>query len=260
MYYAKNAEQTQGEDGKESYQQKKPYNYVLLAVGSMLWLLAVAAMVALSLFAHAHRGPLPFELTVTRDLQAIPFPWVVQATMRWFTAINDPLPDMIIVPASVLILALFRKFRAAIFLALSTGIGNGIDALIGDYVGRPRPSPKLVHVDSTLIFNSFPSGHSCHMMVFYGFLLYLSLTKPVRQWRYHWVLLPLQIYAIITILIMGFARLWEGEHWLIDILGGYLDGAIWMVLFIFLYNWTADRVHEHRLRKAMQNATVQNTV
>jgi membrane-associated phospholipid phosphatase len=89
------------------------------------------------------------------------------------------------------------------------------------------------------------------MMVFYGFLLYLSLTKPVRQWRYRWALLPLQIFAVINILIMGFARLWEGEHWLIDILGGYLDGAIWMVLFIFLYNWTTDRMRERRLRKAV---------
>jgi membrane-associated phospholipid phosphatase len=45
--------------------------------------------------------------------------------------------------------------------------------------------------------------------------------------------------------------LWEGEHWLIDILGGYLDGAIWMVLFIFLYNWTTDRMRERGLRKAV---------
>lgn len=252
MNIAKNVEQTQVEDdGRESHKWQKPYNYTLLAVKCMLWLLAIAAMIGLSFFAHAHPRPLPFELTVTRDLQGISFPPTVQAIMRWFTAIDDPLPDIIVVPVCVLILALFRKFIAAIFLALSTGIGNGIDALIGDYVGRPRPSAHLVHVDSTLIFNSFPSGHCCHMMVFYGFLLYLSLTKPVRQWRYRWALLPLQIFAVINILIMGFARLWEGEHWLIDILGGYLDGAIWMVLFIFLYNWTTDRMRERRLRKAV---------
>lgn len=252
MYIANNVEQTRAEDdGRESHKRQKPYNYTLLAVKCMLWLLAIATMIALSFFAHTHRGPLPFELTTTRDLQGMPFPPAAQATMRWFTAINDPLPDIIVVPVCVLILALCRKFIAAIFLALSTGIGNGIDALIGDYVGRPRPSAHLVHVDSVLIFNSFPSGHSCHMMVFYGFLLYLSLTKPVRQWRYHWALLPLQIFAVINILIMGFARLWEGEHWLIDVLAGYLDGAIWMVLFIFLYNWTTDRVRERRLRKAV---------
>ena len=27
--------------------------------------------------------------------------------------------------------------------------------------------------------------------------------------------------------VVGFARLWEGEHWLIDVLGGYFDGHPW---------------------------------
>jgi membrane-associated phospholipid phosphatase len=255
MSDAKNVQRARvGDVVLEGNHRKKHYRSVGLVVTCMLWLLAVALMIALSLFAHTHPQPLPFELTTSRDLQSLPFPWVVQATMRWFTAINDPGPDVFIVPIAVLILALIRQFRAAIFLALSAGIGNGIDALIGDYVGRPRPNPQLIHVDSLLKFNSFPSGHSCHMMVFYGFLLYLSLTKPVRQWKYHLALLPLQIFAMINILIMGFARLWEGEHWVTDVVGGYLDGAIWLIFFIFLYNWTTDRLRERRARRAMQQA------
>ncbi len=238
----------------ENTKQKKHSNYGGLVVGCVLWLLAIALMIALSLFAHTHPQPVPLELTASRYLQSLPFPWIAQASMRWITAINDPVPDVFIVPITILILALIRKFVAAIFLALSALIGNGIDALIADYVGRPRPNPKLIHVDSLLKFNSFPSGHSCHMMVFYGFLLYLSLTKPVRQWKYHLVLLPLQIYAIINILTVGFARVWEGEHWVTDVLGGYLDGAIWMVFFIFLYNWTTERVRERRARRSMQQA------
>jgi undecaprenyl-diphosphatase len=211
-------------------------------------------MITLSFFAHSHPQPVPFELAASKYLQSLPFPWLAQASMRWLTAVNDPGPDVFIVPIAILILALIRKFVAAIFLALSALIGNGIDALLADYVGRPRPSPKLIHVDSLLKFNSFPSGHSCHMMVFFGFLLYLSLTKPVRQWKYHLVLLPLQIYAIINILIVGFARVWEGEHWVTDVIAGYLDGAIWMVIFIFLYHWTTEKVRERRAKRSMQQA------
>ena len=238
---------------KQHFQHKRSHS-VGLIIGILLWLLAVVAMILLSLFAHSHRYPTPFELTTSRNIQHIAFPWFAQATMRWFTAINDPGPDVIIVPAVVLLLALFRKFLEAAFLALSAGIGNGVDALIGDYVGRPRPTPNVIHVDSLLKFNSFPSGHSCHMMVFYGFLLYLSLRKPVRQWKYHWLLLPLQLYAVVTILIVGFARVWEGEHWITDVLGGYLDGAIWMTLFIFLYSLTWHALQERRERKAQATA------
>ncbi len=210
---------------------KRPW----LFIGGLLWCLAVAGMIALSWFAHVHRQPLAFELAFSRTLQAtITAPWI-GAFFRFLTTINNPLPDAITVTLVVVVFALFHWFRQAIFLALSVMVGNGIDALIGDYVGRPRPTAQYVRVDSRLIFNSFPSGHSCHMMVFYGFILFLTFTAPVRRWRYHWLVVIVQCWAVLNILIVGFARLWEGEHWLLDVVGGYLDGAIWMVLFIFLY-------------------------
>ncbi len=223
-----------------------------IMLGSILWVLAVIAMVALAFFAHTHRQPTPFELAFSKNLQMIPFPSWVAATLRFLTLASNPGPDEFEVPAVLLFFLLFRWFWQAAFLALSAGVGNGVDALIGDVVGRPRPLPGMIHVDSKLIFNSFPSGHSCHMMVFYGFLLYLSLTPPARQSRYHWLLIPFQIWATLNILLVGFARIWEGEHWVTDVIGGYLDGAIWMVLFIFLYNLTMERVHEHRAKKLAQ--------
>ncbi len=256
MYQAEDIDATRsGHDKAKAV--SKPRRSTLPIIGGALWLLAVVLMVALSFFAHTHPHPVPFELAISRALQALPVPPVLQAIMRWFTSINDPIPDAITVVITVVILALLRKFMAAIFLALSAGLGNLADALIGDVVGRPRPSSQLIHVDSLLKFNSFPSGHSCHMMVFYGFLLYLSLTPPVRRWKYHWWLLPLQLYALVTILIVGFARIWEGEHWITDVAGGYLDGIIWMVLFIFLYNLATRKLREHREKKAQAQSRAQ---
>ena len=221
-----------------------------VAGGVLLWLLAVAGMVALSLFVHANRAPLPFELSTSRAIQAsITEPWL-GAIFRFLTFINDPIPDVVTVIAVLIVFAVFRWFRQGIFFALSVIVGNGVDALIGDFVQRPRPTPALIHVDSRLVFNSFPSGHSCHMMVFYGFLFFLTLTPPVRAWRYHWLVLILQIWSLANIFIMGFARLWEGEHWTLDIVGGYLDGAIWMVLFIFLYLQVTKRMQERKVQKS----------
>ena len=215
-----------------------------LLAGVLLWLLAVAGMIALSFFARAHHQPLPYELTLNREIQAtITNPWI-GAIFRFFTWINDPWPDTVTVIAVLLVFVLFRWFRQGIFLALSVMVGNGIDALIGDFVGRPRPTPNLIHVDSRLIFNSFPSGHCCHIMVFYGFLFFLTLTPAVRAWRYRWLVVVLQIWALLNICIVGFARLWEGEHWLLDVLGGYLDGAIWLALFIFIYSMTTRKTRK----------------
>jgi hypothetical protein len=109
MHDAKNVTHTvEDEAGSASQTQEKASKSTQLLVGSLLWLLAVALMIALSFFAHSHPRPLPFELATTRDLQSIPFPPAIQAILRWITAINDPLPDTIIVPACVLILALLR--------------------------------------------------------------------------------------------------------------------------------------------------------
>ncbi len=219
--------------------------------GVLLWLLAVAGMIALSLFAHLHRHPLPYELMVSREIQAsITTPWI-GTTFRFLTLINDPVPDVVTVIVVLIMFALFRWFRQGIFFALSVTLGNAVDALIGDVVGRPRPTPNLIHVDSRLIFNSFPSGHSCHMMVCYGFLFFLTLTQPVRDWRYHWLVIIFQVWALINILLMGFARLWEGEHWVIDVLGGYLDGAIWMSFCIFLYLLATRKMLERRAHKSV---------
>jgi membrane-associated phospholipid phosphatase len=223
----------------------------VLAGGVLFWLLAVAGMIVLSFLVHAHRQPFPFELSISKEIQAsITSSWI-GAIFRFLTGINDPLPDLVTVIGVLIMFAVFRWWRQGLFLALSVIVGNGIDALIGDWVQRPRPPSNLIHVDSRLIFNSFPSGHSCHMMVFYGFLLFLTLTQSVSAWRYHWLVLLLQFWALLNICIMGYARLWEGEHWLLDVLGGYLDGAIWMSLFIFLYLLTAKKAQERKRQRML---------
>ncbi|HEY3992548.1 MAG TPA: phosphatase PAP2 family protein [Ktedonobacteraceae bacterium] len=234
---------------EDSQSERSHWKRALFAGGVLLWLLAVAGMVALSFFVHAHRQPLPFELSISRAIQAaITEPWL-GAAFRFLSWINDPLPDTVTMIAVLIVFAIFRWFRQGLFLALSVLVGNGVDALIGDYVGRPRPTSNLIHVDSRLIFNSFPSGHSCHMMVFYGFLFFLTLIRPVSSWRYHWLVLLLQIWVLLNICVVGFARLWEGEHWTLDVLGGYLDGVIWMSLFIFLYLLATKKMQESRERK-----------
>ena len=69
MYNTKNVQRTQVVDvGIEGNDEKKAYSSIRLVVGGVLWLLAVALMIALSLFAHTHPQPVPFELMTSRDL------------------------------------------------------------------------------------------------------------------------------------------------------------------------------------------------
>lgn len=78
-------------------------SYYLLAGGMLLWLLAVVGMVALSFFAYTHRQPLPFELRVSREIQAsITAPWI-GVIFHFLTWLNDPLPDVVTVIVVLLV-------------------------------------------------------------------------------------------------------------------------------------------------------------
>jgi membrane-associated phospholipid phosphatase len=75
------------------------------------------------------------------------------------------------------------------------------------------------------------------------------LTKAVRQWKYRWVLIPFQILAVVDILIIGYSRVLEGEHWLTDVLAGYLSGAVWLFMMILVYRWATNKLAERKARK-----------
>ena len=219
-------------------------------IGAILWVIGLIILIAASVLIHAHPGPWPVELAFSRTIQHLPYwPWV-PLLLDFIGTFNNPTPTGIVLGIVFTGMLLLGWYRQAIFLAFTVGIGNAIDALIGDYVVRPRPSPKLVHVDALLKYNSFPSGHCCHAMLFYGFLLYLSFTKPVRTWRYRLVLIPLQLLAALNILLIGYARVHGGEHWISDVLGGYLSGALWLTLFIVLYQWTTRLLQRRQAKRA----------
>lgn len=226
---------------------------------AILWVSGLIILIIASYLTHQHRGPWPGELEFSRTVQGIHYlPWVLSSLM-FFSSLNDIPPSIAAVVIMVVGLALFRWFRQAIFLALTVGAGNGINALIGDLVVRPRPSSKLIHVDTPLMFNSFPSGHTEHDVVFYGFLLFLSFTKPVRTWRYRWLLVPFQIFAALAILAIGYSRILEGEHWLSDVLAGYLSGILWLSLFIFLYHRTTRWLAQRHARQQQQKVDTQKS-
>jgi membrane-associated phospholipid phosphatase len=227
------------------------------AGGFLLWFLGLTALITIAWFVHGHPNPWPFELTITRDVQAWQMPGWLKAILIFVSTFNDPTPSGIAAAVVVAALLLARKIRPALFLGYLILVGNSIDAIIGDIVGRPRPSPHLIHVTATLNFNSFPSGHTEHIVIFYGFLLFLTLTKQVREWKYAKWLIPLQVLMALDILLMGFSRVLEGEHWTLDVLGGYLSGALWLTLFIYLYfrRWTRNEPGAWQQGKAQEKAS-----
>jgi undecaprenyl-diphosphatase len=194
-----------------------------------LWVpLCVAALlVALVLGLIAHTHPvLPVDIGFTSAVQRI-HSAAFQRVMIFISALGYPPWAEIIETTALVTLALLRRPLEALFLAL-TLLADGGAALIKVLVARPRPSPKEVEVLLRLGSFSFPSGHVVHFTVFYGFLAVVLATC----WRSTWWRNSLMACCIALIALVGLSRIYLGEHWLTDVIAGYLFGGVFLVVLV----------------------------
>lgn len=235
-----------------------------------LWIIGFILFVISCVIVHSHPAPYPIDLSTTRTIQNLPVPHWVDAVLEFPSVLNNPIPSAIALALWFfgmgivgLILHIRGKptaiqwFQAAAFILLTVGVSAGVNYLADALVNRPRPNPKIypIHVYTPLVpVPTYPSGHTEHDVAYYGFLLYMSLTKPIREWRYRWLLLPLQIYAVLDILSIGYSRILEGDHWLTDVLSGYLEGFLLLFVFIALYRWTTEVLAKWRAKKQAEKA------
>jgi undecaprenyl-diphosphatase len=187
------------------------------------------AFLALALVAH--RIPyFPIDLEITRALQGIHTPWLEVP----FSALNAfGFAPIVTIAFALVILVLFvlgRRWEAASagMAALgAVGLANAVKWI----VGRPRPSADLVHVAHHLGSPGFPAGHVVNLTPFAGFLCYLAYARLTPSWR-RTALITL---LLVAILMMGPARVHDGEHWPSDVLGAYLLGLVWLSVVVAIY-------------------------
>ena len=75
---------------------------------------------------------------------------------------------------------------------------------------------------------SFPSGHSMVSTGFYGLLIYL-IYKNVENKKIKY---PLIVALSILILLIGISRVYLGAHYATDVIGGWIIGILYLVIFI----------------------------
>ena len=230
-------------------------------VGYTLWVIGFILLLVAAVIVHSHPGPWPFDLQTTVTLQHLQVWSVVSTPIYLASIVDDPIPIIVSYVLWFIVLMLIgvfvrsrgaspmRWFVTAIFISFGAAVAAGLDWVISTWVGRPRPASPLIQVFLPEPTKSFPSGHVENDVVYFGFLLYLTFTKPISEWRYRWLLIPFQLFAVLNILLVGYSRVLEGSHWLTDASAGYLAGALWLTALIFLYRWTIDTLKKRRARK-----------
>ena len=136
-----------------------------------------------------------------------------------------------VIAASVVILALRRRWRLTIYL-LVTGAGALVlDPVLKSLVGRLRP--VVAHPVAHGTGNSFPSGHALGSIVCYGAVFLVFLPAARGRWR---TIFTTVIVALIA--LIGISGLLLGVHYLSDVIGGWAVGITWLGLTAFAFEST----------------------
>ncbi|MDP6402553.1 MAG: phosphatase PAP2 family protein [SAR202 cluster bacterium] len=127
----------------------------------------------------------------------------------------------------------FRHHRLEAVALVLISIPDMLNLLLREVMARPRPTTDLVDVMGGPQGFSFPSGTTLHMLLFYGFLMYLAHRLiPSRP-------LVWTIWALggLYILMSGIWVIYGGRHWFIDAVGGYLFGSFYLLVLVLSFRW-----------------------
>ena len=193
-------------------------------VGRPLTLMAIAMSYVVAVYIGS-------VLDLLRDNQ------VVQADTRLASLIHAfQTPGAIRVAAHVTALGDWRVVAALMVGLLAWLALRGQKALVlglatavaGDLVTVPllkaafaRPRPEFAYFVETS--GSFPSGHAAISVAFYGFAAY-------ALWRTGVLRPAVAALAVVTLAFaIGLSRIYLIEHYLSDVLNGYLVGVLWLL-------------------------------
>ena len=186
----------------------------------------VALVFAFVLLAFAARGagPLPGDLAVTRLLQGVPADGLAGLVLlyagdaAWF------------LPVAVAVIALLaRRWAGALCVLLAAVVAVAVGDALKLLVGRPRPSADLVARYDVPEGYGFPSGTALLTVAVLGVACYLLLRYRVPR--------PVALTAVgVSVAVsatVGLSRIYVGEHWASDVLGGWLSSGTLVLVAIF---------------------------
>ena len=184
--------------------------------------LVAAAAFGIDTFEALHHPYLPFDVPLTRAVQAVPWGPLLPAfgLVDWLEGIRQ------IVAAVAAVLAVLLLNRRAAPLVALAALSGPVYSLTASLVARPRPPAALVHVIRHTSGYGYPSGH----MVFFSWFVPLLVLALVRPHLPRAVTALGWLLALATLVLAGLGRVYVGEHWPSDVLGGLALGAGWTLM------------------------------
>jgi undecaprenyl-diphosphatase len=196
-----------------------------------VYLLGFVLFGILAWFVHVH-PVLSIDVAITQEFQEERLPWLKSFMVAIsFWGNNFPVFVTLIFLTALAFWLVRLRLEALFIIGLSI-VNEPVNILVKDLVARPRPTSNLVEVLQHAGGQSFPSGHVMSYVAFWGLLFSfgLILFRRDRLWNYLLLIIP-----AFFVVMVGPSRIYLGDHWASDVLGGYLFGGLLLGLALWLY-------------------------
>lgn len=212
-------------DGRRGEKMKRQHFLMMCSA------LQFTLLIPLARWANKHRHPPLVDVAITHFIQKKD-PSVVRHLVMGinFVLCSVASLSVLVVPLAAVLWKM--RLRLEAMMTISTCWTSGLVRTgIKSLVGRPRPNPLLVKVTKQSGGKSFPSGDVSSAVIVWGWLVALGLIRQESNLRRKLLFsLP-----VLPIALVGPARVYLGDHWTTDVLGGYLFGGGWLSLTLSIY-------------------------
>jgi len=193
---------------------------VIVAGAGLLGFAALAAAIALA--------P-PFvrlDMAASAAIRSIEAPWVEQLAL-WATRVGDFWPMAALTTITGALLWFRGRRTSAVTLILAVMLGSLVGEATKLVFIRVRPALEVARIPIPESY-SFPSGHALASLLFFGSLAFLTLLHEKHLRR----AVIVAVLCFLSALTIALARVYLGVHYLGDVVGSWLLGAVMLALVV----------------------------
>ncbi|GLV58566.1 hypothetical protein KDH_53970 [Dictyobacter sp. S3.2.2.5] len=201
------------------------------------YLIIFAAFSLLAWFVHVH-PILSVDVTITKEFQENKNPILNVLMVAVSYLGNQPIIFFALIALTAVAFWLVRLRLEALFIIGLSIVSTILNILLKYIINRPRPTANLVDVFQQAKGQSFPSGHVMSYVAFWGLIFSLGLILFRRDRWWNFVLLIVPAFFVVMV---GPSRIYLGDHWASDVLGGYMFGGLLLGLALWLYMFLKGR-------------------
>ncbi|MEX2586688.1 MAG: phosphatase PAP2 family protein [Actinomycetota bacterium] len=204
----------------------RPPTFARLLGSWPVWLIALGFMLLAGLAGLADGTLLAWDLPLRDLIEGLFQGAGLEEFLRQIGKLGSrELIGLLTIPAAWIAWSRCRQLAYVLVGAFAAAFA--LEVVLKATIARPRPPPGIGFGDS------FPSGHVLAAAAFWGLMPAWVYLVTGRRWAWAAAL----VGTGVILLGVGVSRVFLGAHWPSDVVGGYLGGAI----FLLIAEWMIHR-------------------